>query len=103
MCGREGRSFGQLPQLVSKLGNIENVSDLQKKSAVKLIKSGQVEVKNDKDGNLALSIGKKNFDDKKLKENYDTVIQTLKKDKPKGITHIIHIILKCPTGNDCRN
>ena len=34
----------------------------------KAIKSGQIEIKNDKDGNIAASIGKKSFSDKKLKK-----------------------------------
>ena len=36
------------------------------KSAVQAIKSGQIEIKNDKDGNLAASIGKKNISDPKI-------------------------------------
>ena len=34
--------------------------------AVKLIKSGQVEIKNDKDGNIGTNIGKKSFSDQNL-------------------------------------
>jgi len=64
-----------------KLGTVTN--DIQ--SAVKALKSGQIEIKNDKDGNLALSIGKKSFSDKKIKENFDALFQTLNKEKPNGI------------------
>ena len=64
-----------------KLSTVTN--DVQ--SAVKALKSGQIEIKNDKDGNLGLSIGKKSFDDKKLKENFDTLMQTFTKEKPTGI------------------
>ena len=55
------------------------------KTAVKAIKNGQIEIKNDKDGNIAASIGKKSFSDIKLKENYDAFINTLLKEKPSGI------------------
>ena len=54
-------------------------------SAVKALKSGQIEIKNDKDGNLAASIGKKSFPDDKIKENFNSFIQTVSKEKPNGI------------------
>ena len=44
-----------------------------------------VEIKNDKDGNLALSIGRKNFSKEKLQENYKYFIDFLKKEKPENI------------------
>ena len=46
-----------------KLGTVSN--DLKK--SISDIKSGLVEIKNDKDGNLALSIGKKKFSKEKIK------------------------------------
>ena len=55
------------------------------KNSVKAIKNGQIEIKNDKDGNVAASIGKKSFSDAKLKENYDAFMKTLLKEKPTGI------------------
>ena len=55
------------------------------KTTVKAIKKGQIEIKNDKDGNIAASIGKKSFPDAKLKENYDAFINVLLKEKPSGI------------------
>ena len=64
-----------------KLGTVTN--NIQ--SSVKALKSGQIEIKNDKDGNLAASIGKKNFSDTKIKENYDAIMQTILKEKPNGI------------------
>ena len=64
-----------------KLGTVTD--DIQ--SAVKAIKMGQIEVKNDKDGNLSASIGKKSFPDTKIKENYDNFKQTILKEKPIGI------------------
>ena len=64
-----------------KLGTVTN----NIKAAVKALKSGQVEIKNDKDGNLGISIGKKSFTDDKIKANFDTLIQTISKEKPTGI------------------
>ena len=55
------------------------------KTSVKAIKNGQIEIKNDKDGNIAVSIGKKSFSDATLKENYDAFMNTLLKEKPTGI------------------
>ena len=60
-----------------KLGTVTN--DIQK--AVKDAKSGQVEIRNDKDGNIGLSIGKKSFKDEMLLKNYNAVIDALEKEK----------------------
>ena len=40
-------------------------------SSVKAVKAGQVEIRNDKDGNIGASIGKKDFVDSKVKEMLD--------------------------------
>ena len=60
-----------------KLGSVTN--DLAK--AVSDAKSGQVEIRNDKDGNIGVSIGKKSFDDEKLVKNYNAIIDALEKEK----------------------
>ncbi len=60
-----------------KLGTVTN--DIKK--AVTEAKAGQVEIRNDKDGNIGLSIGKKSFDDEKLINNYNAVIDSLEKEK----------------------
>ena len=60
-----------------KLGTVTN--DISK--AVKEAKAGQVEIRNDKDGNIGLSIGKKSFEDDKLINNYTAVIDALEKEK----------------------
>ena len=54
------------------------------KSAVKALKAGQIEIKNDKDGNVSASIGKKSFPDSKIIENFKTFLQTIEKEKPTG-------------------
>ena len=50
--------------------------------AVEDFKKGKVEIKNDKLGNVHLSIGKVSFDETKLAENLDEVIAVLTKAKP---------------------
>tara|TARA_B100000989_G_scaffold30836_1_gene19686 strand:+ start:120 stop:809 length:690 start_codon:yes stop_codon:yes gene_type:complete len=49
--------------------------------SVKNAKAGQVEIKNDKDGNIGLSIGKKSFSDEKLIKNFNAVINSLEREK----------------------
>ena len=49
--------------------------------AVKNAKAGQIELKNDKDGNIGLSFGKKSFSDDNLIKNFNTVLDTLEKEK----------------------
>ena len=60
-----------------KLGSVsENI-----KEAVTNAKSGQVEIRNDKDGNIGVSIGKKSFNDDQLLKNYNAIIDALEKEK----------------------
>ena len=60
-----------------KLGSVsENI-----KEAVTNAKSGQVEIRNDKDGNIGVSIGNKSFTDEKLIMNFNAVIDALDKEK----------------------
>ena len=49
--------------------------------AVKNAKSGQVEIRNDKDGNIGVSIGKKSFSDDQLLKNYNAILDALEKEK----------------------
>ncbi len=60
-----------------KLGTVTD--DIKK--AVKDAKSGQVEIRNDKDGNIGVSIGKKSFSDENLLKNYKAIIETLEREK----------------------
>ncbi|MDC3055026.1 50S ribosomal protein L1 [Candidatus Pelagibacter sp.] len=60
-----------------KLGSVTN--DVKK--AVIDAKSGQVEIRNDKDGNIGVSIGNKSFGDEKLIMNFNAVIDALEKEK----------------------
>ena len=60
-----------------KLGSV--TEDL--KTAITHAKSGQAEIRNDKDGNIGVSIGKKSFSDDKLIKNYNAIIESLEKEK----------------------
>ena len=60
-----------------KLGSV--TEDL--KTAISDAKSGQAEIRNDKDGNIGVSIGKKSFDDDKLIKNFNAIVETLEKEK----------------------
>ena len=53
--------------------------------AVTDIKNGKVEIRCDKDGNLNLSIGRVNFDDTKIIENFKSVYDVIEKEKPAGL------------------
>ena len=60
-----------------KLGSV--TEDLKK--AVSDAKSGQAEIRNDKDGNIGVSIGKKSFKEDQLIKNFNAIIETLEKEK----------------------
>ena len=51
------------------------------KTAITDAKSGQAEIRNDKDGNIGVSIGKKSFKDELLIKNYNAILETLEKEK----------------------
>ena len=67
-----------------KLGTVSD--DLT--NTVNKIKNKFVEIKNDKDGNLAMSIGRKSFNEKKILENLNFVFENLKKDKANMINSV---------------
>ena len=80
--GKYGKVLGPKGLMPNpKLGTV--ATDLTK--AVKDIKFGLVEIRNDKDGNLASTIGRKSFSSDKLLENYDHFIESVKKEKPDTI------------------
>jgi len=60
-----------------KLGTVTN--ELEK--AISDAKLGQVEIKNDKDGNVGLSLGKKSFSDDKVINNFKAVLDVLEREK----------------------
>ncbi len=80
--GKHGKVLGPKGLMPNpKLGTV--TTDLTK--AVKDIKTGLVEIRNDKDGNLASSIGRKSFSSDKLLENFNYFIESVKKEKPDTI------------------
>jgi len=80
--GKHGKVLGPKGLMPNpKLGTV--TTDISK--AVKDIKTGLVEIRNDKDGNLGSTIGRKSFSSEKLLENYNHFIESVKKEKPDTI------------------
>ena len=80
--GKHGKVLGPKGLMPNpKLGTVSN--DINK--AVKDIKTGLVEIRNDKDGNLGSTIGRKSLTTEKLLENYKHFIDSVKKEKPETI------------------
>ncbi len=80
--GKHGKVLGPKGLMPNpKLGTV--TTDITK--TVKDFKTGLVEIRNDKDGNLGATIGRKSFSSDKLLENYKYFIETLKKEKPDTI------------------
>ena len=80
--GKHGKVLGPKGLMPNpKLGTVS--ADITK--AVKDIKTGLIEIRNDKDGNLAATIGRKTFTTEKLLENYNHFIESVKKEKPDTI------------------
>ena len=77
--GKHGKVLGPKGLMPNpKLGTV--ASDIKK--AVQDIKNGLVEVKNDKDGNIASTIGRKSFTNEKILNNFNFFIESIKKEKP---------------------
>ena len=80
--GKHGKVLGPKGLMPNpKLGTV--ATDITK--AVKDIKTGLIEIRNDKDGNLAATIGRKSYASEKLLENYNHFMDTVKKEKPETI------------------
>ncbi len=80
--GKHGKVLGPKGLMPNpKLGTVTN--DIKK--AVSEFKSGLVEIKNDKDGNLASTIGRKSFSTDHLTNNLKHFIDFIKKEKPDTI------------------
>ena len=76
--GKHGKVLGPKGLMPNpKLGTVSN--DISK--AVKDFKTGLVEIRNDKDGNLASTIGRKSYTTEKLLENYNYFIESIKKER----------------------
>ena len=80
--GKHGKVLGPKGLMPNpKLGTV--ATDITK--AVNDIKTGLVEIRNDKDGNLSSTIGRKSFSSEKLVENFNYFIESIKKEKPDTI------------------
>ena len=80
--GKHGKVLGPKGLMPNpKLGTVAN--DVIK--AVSDMKNGLIEVRNDKDGNLGATIGRKSFTNEKLLENFNYFIENIKKEKPDTI------------------
>ena len=80
--GKHGKVLGPKGLMPNpKLGTVS--IDIIK--AVKDIKTGLIEIRNDKDGNLAATIGRKSFANEKLLENFNHFVDSVKKEKPDTI------------------
>ena len=80
--GKHGKVLGPKGLMPNpKLGTVSN--EIAK--AINDIKKGLVEIRNDKDGNLSSTIGRKSFSTEKLLENYKYFIDSIKKEKPDTI------------------
>ena len=80
--GKHGKILGPKGLMPNpKLRTVSN--DITK--AVNDLKTGLLEIRNDKDGNLASTIGRKSFSVEKLLENFNFFIESVKKEKPDTI------------------
>ena len=80
--GKHGKVLGPKGLMPNpKLGTVSN--DIIK--SVKDFKTGLVEIRNDKDGNLASTIGRKSYSIEKLEENFNYFMDSVKKEKPETI------------------
>lgn len=81
VVGRLGKILGPRGLMPNpKLGTV--TMDIAK--AISEQKAGKVEYRTDKQGNVHCPIGKASFDEAKLEENYQTLMDTLIKAKPSG-------------------
>ena len=80
--GKHGKVLGPKGMMPNpKLGTVTN--NISK--SVQEIKNGLIEIRNDKDGNLASTIGRKSLPAEKLLENFNFLIESVKKEKPETI------------------
>ena len=80
--GKHGKVLG--PKGLMPNPKLGTVSTNIKKS-VDDIKSGLIEIKHDKDGNIGSSIGRKSFSIEKLESNLKHLVDFVKKEKPDAI------------------
>ncbi|HLU34655.1 MAG TPA: 50S ribosomal protein L1 [Thermomicrobiales bacterium] len=65
---------------------VREVSDLP--TVIRELKGGRVEFRNDRTGNVHVTIGRKSFDEKQIEENILAVVDALNRVKPTGLKGI---------------
>ncbi len=82
--GRVARVLGPRGLMPTpKAGTVVQASDIGR--AVKEMKAGRVEFRNDRSGNLHLPIGKASFKENQLVENAEAVLRAVQDAKPSGL------------------
>lgn len=65
---------------------VREVEDLPR--VINELKGGRIEFRNDRNGLLHIELGKLSFDDEQLVENFNTVVDTVFREKPDGVKGI---------------
>ena len=99
--GKHGKVLG--PKGLMPNPKLGTVSSNIKKS-VNDIKTGLIEIKHDKDGNIGVSIGRKSFSTENLVNNFKHFIDFIKKEKPDAIKgdFIRNIFVTSSMGVSCK-
>jgi large subunit ribosomal protein L1 len=101
--GRLGRILGTRGLMPNpKAGTVVQPEDLPR--AVEELKAGRVEFRNDKTGNLHVPVGKASFDEARLLENAQAVIDAVNRVKPSAVkgTYIRKVVITSTMGPGVR-
>ncbi|NWG18378.1 MAG: 50S ribosomal protein L1 [Chloroflexi bacterium] len=106
MMGRVGRIArvlgprGLMPN--PKAGTVVQPDDLPR--AINELKAGRVEFRNDKTGNLHVPVGKASFDEQRLLENAQAILEAVQRQRPSSVkgTYIRRIVLTATMGPGIR-
>jgi large subunit ribosomal protein L1 len=101
--GRVARILGPRGLMPSpKAGTVVQSGDIER--AVRELKAGRVEFRNDRTGNLHVPIGKASFGESALQENAEAVLRAVRDTKPSGLkgTYLRRISLASTMGPGVR-
>jgi len=106
MMGRVGRIArvlgprGLMPN--PKAGTVVQAADIGR--AIEELKAGRVEFRNDKTGNLHVPVGKASFDQQRLLENAQAVLDAVQRQRPSSVkgTYIRRVVLTTTMGPGIR-
>jgi large subunit ribosomal protein L1 len=101
--GRLGRILGTRGLMPNpKAGTVVQPEDLPR--AVEELKAGRVEFRNDKTGNLHVPVGKASFDEARLLENAQAVIDAVNRVKPSAVkgTYVRKVVITSTMGPGVR-